>query len=136
MAKTLAFVFGAVLVLLGIAGFIANPLIGTGAFFEADTVHNLIHLVLGILLIVFAMRGQAVLSLKVVGIIALVLGVLGVMTVPSEGGMLLGIAMTNGASDWLHIVVGIVLIALGYFAKGSSAMAPQSMNSRGGGQSM
>ena len=132
MAKTLALIFGILLVLIGLLGFIANPLVGSGGMFATDMVHNLIHIILGAVLLYAALLApaQSGLCLKIVGAIALVLGLLGLFMVSAEGGMLLGIAWTNGASNWLHLILGVVILACGYWGKGSMG------SSMGGGMNM
>jgi len=119
MTKTFALIIGVILVLLGFLGFVSNPLIGANALFVADGVHNLIHVVLGaILLIVAFWSGKdSALWLKIIGATAFLLGVIGIFTVPSSGGMLLGIAYTNGASDWLHLIAGVVIFIAGTYGK-------------------
>jgi hypothetical protein len=119
MAKTLTFIFGIILVLLGILGFVSNPLIGANALFAADTIHNLIHIVLGgvLLAVAFWASESSMLWLKVIGAVVFLLGLIGVLTVPSTGGTLLGIAVTNGASDWFHLIAGVVIFGAGMYGK-------------------
>lgn len=47
MAKTLAAAFGVILLLLGLVGFVSNPLVGANALFEANNAMNWLHLLLG-----------------------------------------------------------------------------------------
>jgi hypothetical protein len=117
MSKTLAIILGVILVLLGLLGFISNPLIGANALFAADGVHNLIHIVLGAVLLIVAVWSSmdSVLWLKIVGAVVFLLGLIGIFTVPSEGGMLIGIAYTNSASNWLHLIAGIVIFIAGIY---------------------
>lgn len=126
MAKTLAVIFGVILVLLGLLGFVSNPLVGAGAVFLADTMHNVIRIVLGAILLVVAVWSPAGCArwLKVVGTIVFLLGLIGLFTVPSAGGMLLGIAETNGASNWLHLVAGLVIFIAGMYSNGDEPRMP------------
>ena len=119
MAKTFTTIFGIILVLLGLLGFTSNPLIGSNALFVTDSVHNLIHLIFGaILLIVALWSGEnSAFWLKFIGILIFLLGLIGVFTVPSSGGMLLGIAATNGASNWMHIIGGAAIFFAGKYGK-------------------
>lgn len=123
MAKTLALIFGVIFVLIGILGFLPNPLVGQGAIFHTDTAHNIVHLIFGVILVGCALRmpAQASLWLKVIGAVYLILAVLGFVMVPN-GGPLLGLVATNAADHLLHVVLGIVLIVAGFVGKsGSSA---------------
>jgi hypothetical protein len=119
MAKTFTIIFGIILVLLGLLGFTSNSLIGANAYFVADAVHNIIHIVLGGILFTVAFRssGNSVFWLKIIGAVTFLLGLIGVLTVPSAGGSLLGIAATNGASDWFHLIFGVVIFAVGVYSK-------------------
>ncbi|MDD2657358.1 MAG: hypothetical protein PHD04_01700 [Candidatus Pacebacteria bacterium] len=48
MVKTFAITFSVILVLLGLFGFISNPLIGANALFETNSATNWLHLFLGV----------------------------------------------------------------------------------------
>jgi hypothetical protein len=122
MAKTLATVFGIIFVLVGLLGFVPNPLVGMGGIFETDMLHNLVHLLFGIILLVVAMKAvdKATLWLKILGVIYLILAILGFLMVP-DGGALLGLVHANGADHWLHIVLGVVLVLAGFMAKKEGA---------------
>ena len=119
MAKKLALLFGVVFLLVGLLGFVENPLVGMGAIFETDLMHNLVHILFGVVLLVVALKApvKSGLWLKVLGVVYLVLAVLGFLMVP-EGGALLGLVNANGADHWLHIVLGLVLLVGGFMASG------------------
>ncbi len=125
MAKKIAVVFGVVFVLVGILGFIPNPLVGAAGLFETNMLHDLVHLLFGIILLVVAFKapGKSGLWLKILGAVYLLLAILGFVMVP-EGGELLGIVHTNDADHWLHIVLGIVLLAAGFMGKGKMMDKP------------
>lgn len=119
MAKTFTIIFGSILVVLGFLGFTSNALIGANAYFVADAMHNVIHILLGGILLIVAFRssGNSIFWLKVIGAIIFLLGLIGVLTVPSAGGSLLSIAATNGGSDWFHLIFGVVIFAAGIYGK-------------------
>lgn len=129
MAKKLAILFGVVFVLVGILGFVSNPLVGPTGIFETDMMHNLVHILFGLILLVvaFAAAGKSALWLKILGVVYLVLAVLGFVTV-SSGGELLGLVHTNGADHWLHVVLGVVLLVAGFAGKKGSSMPAAPMN--------
>lgn len=146
MGKTIAMVLGWVLLVVGVLGFIPNPIVsGDGAIFHTDLVHNLIHIVTGALLVWAARSGKAVGMLKTLGVIYLILGVIGLLM---GGDMLLGIAHVNEADHWLHLALGVVLLFGGLKKAGArmasaqpsqpaSSMGNSGMNSNmGGGQNM
>ena len=114
MAKKASILFGIVFVIVGILGFISNPIVGSGSLFETDTIHNLIHLIIGIVLLVVAKKPAAGTTLAVIGAIYLVLAIVGfLVTDGSNPVQLLGIASINSADNWLHVVLGIVVGAVG-----------------------
>jgi general stress protein CsbA len=119
MAKTLAYVFGVVFLLVGILGFVDNPLVGANGIFETDTLHNLVHLIFGIILLAIAMKAaaQSALWLKILGVVYLILAILGFVM---GGDALLGLVHANTADHWLHLVLGIVLVGAGLSLKGKS----------------
>lgn len=124
MAKTLAIIFGIIFVLVGLLGFVGNPLVGMDAFFAANMLHNLVHLVLGLILlyVAFWSSAQSVLWLKIIGWVYLVVAILGFLLVSGTGN-LLGLITINAADDWLHLVLAIILLVVGY-RYASEAAAP------------
>ncbi len=130
MGKKLGYVFGAVFVLVGLLGFISNPIVGAMGYFHTDLVHNLIHLIIGIVLLVGASKGEmmSVKTIKIVGIIYLVLAVVGFFQLGASGneGNLLGIAGSNSADNWLHLVLGVVMFAIATVVGKKSMSAPMS----------
>ncbi|MDB5266811.1 MAG: TonB-dependent siderophore receptor [Parcubacteria group bacterium] len=124
MGKTSASVFGWVLVVVGVLGFIPNPIVGSGGIFVTDLLHNLVHIISGAIFLWAAysapMKAGAV--MKTFGVIYLLLAVLGFF---SSGDMLLGLISSNMADTYLHLVLGIVFVLAG--VKAGKAMAPQPM---------
>lgn len=122
MAKTFALLFGIVFIVLGVLGFFPNPIVGDsiGALFMADTAHNLVHLVIGLIMAVIALsapeksRG----TLIFFGVIYIILAVVGFINFGSSGGegSLWGIDM-NSADSWLHVVLGVLLLIIGMASK-------------------
>ena len=128
MAKTLTNIFAIIFILLGLLGFVSNPLIGINALFATDAMHNVLHLVLGVvlLLVAFWANKNLLLWLKIIGALVFLLGVFGIFTVPSTGGTLLGFAFTNGASNWFHLIIGVAIFASGIYGKNDTIMPPVS----------
>ncbi|MES3031497.1 MAG: DUF4383 domain-containing protein [Patescibacteria group bacterium] len=124
MAKKSALVFGIIFILVGILGFFENPIVGMDSLFVTDVIHNLVHLIIGIILLVISLKSPAksAVALKIFGIIYLVLAIIGFFS----GSTLLGLVAINSADNWLHLVLGIVITALGFMAK-DSASAPAPM---------
>lgn len=136
MAKKLAIVFGIVFVLVGILGMVGTGIVGPMGAFETNTLHDIVHLLVGVVLLAVAFMAaeSSALWLKIMGVIYVVLAVLGFLTI-SSGGELLGLVHMNSADHILHLVLGVVLFAAGQFGgKSSAPMAmPMSTPPMGGG---
>ena len=117
--KTAALLVGIIFLLVGILGYFPNPIIGHSddAIFHADSTHNMVHIISGVLFLIVAMASPASagMFLKVFGIVYLVLGVYGLLTIGDSGTTeLLGFLTVNGADNYLHIALGILIFLLGF----------------------
>ena len=120
-AKTAALVFGLLFIAVGILGYVDNPIVGASetAIFHADSVHNMVHIISGVLflLVAYASPANAALFCKIFGAVYLLLGVLGLSKIGSDGmATLLGFLHVNGADNYLHIGLGIVILLAGFAA--------------------
>ena len=116
--KTSSLIIGIAFIAVGLLGFISNPIVGDPdkAIFHADTLHNIVHIVSGVLFlfVALAMPVSAPVFLKVFGIIYFLLGVLGLIIFGTAGmGKLLGFLHVNGADNFLHIGLGIIIFLAG-----------------------
>ena len=115
--KTASLIIGVIFLLVGLLGFIPNPLFGEhDALFHTDTVHNMVHIVSGVLFLVFALfvPQSASLFMKIFGVIYFLLGVMGLLNIGSEGTTtLLGFLHVNGADNYLHIALGVIIFLAG-----------------------
>lgn len=114
MQKTWAKILGVVLLLVGILGFVMeSPLLG---MFHVNTLHSVVHLATGA---IFAWAGfsKGAPARKVnqwMGIVYLlvaVLGFLGLLEILNVG------AGMGDYDNWLHIVLGVVTVAIGFGSK-------------------
>jgi hypothetical protein len=106
-AKMAATVIGIVFVAVGLLGFVNNPVLG---LFAVDTIHNLIHILSGVVLLAgaYSSLGSSM-ALKIVGIVYGIVAILGFFLV-NDAGMLLGIFVVNTADKWLHVVLAVVIL--------------------------
>lgn len=119
-------VFGAVYVLVGLAGFAVTGGVGIadteGAeliVFEVNPLHNVVHLAIGVALLVGARRSVAAargVNLTV-GAVYLLVGVLGLFILDSA----LNILALNGADNVLHLGSALLLLGVGLGADRSAA---------------
>jgi len=142
MAKKIALTVGIIFIIVGILGFISNPLVGDGALFHTDHTHDAVHLITGIVILIAGMGSAqaARMTLKVVGVVYLLVAIIGFFSLGEDGtGSVLGLIGINSADNWLHVVLGVVLLALGFKGgNGDSSMnmsSPSMPSSSGGGMS-
>lgn len=116
MAKQLSIIFGVAFVLTGLLGYFDNPIVGANGYFATNAAHNVAHLLLGAILLLAGLSSgrAAFLSLTGVGAVYLLLAIIGFAAIGGTGTtMLLGIVHINGADNWLHLVLGIVVLTAG-----------------------
>ncbi len=107
---------GIVFIIIGLLGFFSNgEVLG---IFHVDALHNVVHLVTGILALYFARKGES--SARsfalVFGIIYGLIAIIGFFT---TGDKLLGILAIDSADNYLHLVLAIILIVAGLKKSGS-----------------
>ncbi len=124
MARTISYVFGAVLTLVGVIGFFMNPVLG---IFAANTLHSLVHIATGLVLLGIALWAseQTSVALKIFGV---VYGILAIVGFVMGGDMLLGIIDNSLADQMLHLVLGVVFLWAGFMNGKSPTMPDSNMN--------
>jgi hypothetical protein len=115
--RILALVLGIVLTLVGIMGFFVSSSMSPGLLlgFQIDLVHNLIHLLSGIVALVAFYTGWSRRFNQIFGIIYLVVALAGLIPALYFDGRLLGIMHVNPADDVLHWVIALAAIIVGFF---------------------
>ena len=118
--KTYAIVIGAVLILVGILGFIP----GIGAplllgIFGVNAAQNVLHLVGGAVILWFGYSGSGKPTNMWLGIISAVVGVLGF--VPGSKDLLGSIFGINAAISGLHLAIAVVSLGVAYGVKEGAA---------------
>ncbi|MEK9131925.1 MAG: DUF4383 domain-containing protein [Patescibacteria group bacterium] len=119
MQKNISVVLGVVFVLVAVLGMISTPIVGhdVTSYFMTNTTHDVVHLVIGLVLLYVALKKVSALSttLKTVGVIYLLVAALGFAAVEmvSNTGSILGLVDVNTADNWLHVVLGVVILGLG-----------------------
>jgi hypothetical protein len=116
--RLLGAVFGAVYLLVGLAGFAVTGLSGFAAtegghllVFHVNPLHNVVHLGIGALLLLAATRSAtaAKAANTTVGAVYLLVGVLGLFVLDSS----LNILALNAADNVLHFASALVLLGVG-----------------------
>ncbi|CAN5546666.1 MAG: DUF4383 domain-containing protein [Chloroflexi bacterium] len=129
LAQGYAALIGVVLVVVGLLGFIQNPIVATptdsvSPIFHTDAIHNIVHLATGAvaLFIAFGLRGEQQAN-GVIGFgILYVVILLAVLVSPTLFGLLS--VPANPALHVLHASLAITGLAVGYMAKGRAETAP------------
>ncbi|MES2971308.1 MAG: DUF4383 domain-containing protein [Patescibacteria group bacterium] len=121
MLKTLANVFGAVFLLIGVLGFVPGvtsdgKLLG---IFDVSTLHNIIHIASGVAAFALAASGPkgARTYFQVFGIVYAVVTVVGFI----QGDTVLGLIGVNMADNLLHLVITAVALYAGFGMKATEA---------------
>ncbi len=114
MAQKLAWIVGIVLTAVGVLGFV--PGITSGGMllgiFEVDTMHNVVHILTGVVALVVAMGSGAYVSLyfKVFGVVYALVALAGL----AMGSPILGLISANMADHVLHLVLAAVFLYAGF----------------------
>ncbi|HEX5596160.1 MAG TPA: DUF4383 domain-containing protein [Micromonosporaceae bacterium] len=125
--QTAAMAVGAVFLLVGILGFIPGITSNYGALlvaghdsgaklvgvFQVSILHNIVHLIFGVAGIAMARTSAAAARAYLIGggIIYLVLWLYGLLIGQQSSGNFVPV---NSADDWLHFLLGIGMIGLGW----------------------
>lgn|SRR5438552_2778570 len=119
MVKTAAILFGLVFLLVGILGFVPaatsnEMLLG---IFHVNFAHNIVHLASGAVFLLCGMSGPGPSRtfFKIFGIVYALVAALGFYYGDQP---ILGIVSNNMADVWLHVVLAVVMLFLGFGASG------------------
>ena len=119
MVKTAAILFGLVFLLVGILGFVPSitkdeMLLG---IFHVNFARNVVHLASGAVFLLCGMSGPGPSRtfFKIFGIVYALVAALGFYYGDQP---ILGIVSNNMADVWLHVVLAVVMLFLGFDASG------------------
>jgi hypothetical protein len=117
--RIVASVIGIVFLIIGILGLILDTTSGSLLGFDVDLVHNLVHLLTGILGLAAAFTGWSRRFNQIFGIIYLLVGIAGLIPALYFDQRLLGLMHVNAADNVLHLVVGLLAAVVGFFVTDS-----------------
>lgn len=119
--------FGIVFIAIGVLGFVPGITTSSGfllGIFQVDALHNIIHLLSGIVALLSAgSMGGAKTYFKVFGVVYALVTILGFI----QGQTVLGLISVNIADNILHLLIAIVALSLGFGGKSKMAMQSASM---------
>ncbi len=112
LVKPLTWLFGVVLVLVGILGFVMNPVLG---FFDVNMLHNIVHLASGAAALIAASMSFAAarMYLMVFGLVYLVVALAGFLNITA----IIDLLMLNPADNFLHLAIAAVCLVVGFGSK-------------------
>ena len=115
MIKKLAVVFGVILLVVGVLGFVP-ALAPDGkllSLFLVDPLHNIVHLVTGALGLYAGMASSktAKMYFQIFGVVYALVAVLGFMV---GDGKILGVLVVNAFDNYLHVLIAVVALYAGF----------------------
>ena len=122
-ATSVAWAFAASFYAAAASGFIPNPLLGPHGLFQTNTAHNLVHLLTGVGFTVVALAGPkaSVVFMQAFGVIYLLTGAFGFLATGLGGeSHLLGLVHINALDNFLHLGLGAVIGAAGWYFQARS----------------
>lgn len=117
--RTLSIIFGVVFILVGILGFVPNPLVSPHGVFAVNVAHNLVHFLTGGAFLVggLVFAAKSDLWVKGIGVVYLLVAIVGFLPFVyggENGMMLLGLIHINEADKWLHLGLAVVILAAAF----------------------
>jgi hypothetical protein len=112
MPSKYLFVFGIILAVIGVLGFIGGfGIVGPEGFFMTDTFHDTIHLLSGIVFILVAKLApkQSSMTMIIFGVVYLLVALFGFNQTHVMG------MLVNNHDSWFHIAISVVLFICGIF---------------------
>ncbi len=115
MIRLMAIIFGIAFIFGGVAGFLPGfmnegLLLG---YFEVNSMHNIVHIVSGVIAIMAATRYRyAKLYFQIIGIVYAFVAILGFVL---KGDLSFMMMHVNMADNFLHVIIAVVAIYLGFF---------------------
>jgi hypothetical protein len=120
LARIYAIVFGAVYTLVGLVGFAVAPGLATGTLvvFPVNVLHNVVHLLVGVLGVAAFVTGRTVEYARAMAILFAILAVAGFAPQP-----LLGLVPLGGSDIALHVATALLGAIAGWLYRPRSGVA-------------
>ena len=119
MVKTAAILFGIVFLAVGILGFVpgittdVNGMPMLLGIFHVNPAHDFVHIASGVVFLLCGMAGPGPSRtfFKIFGVVYALVAVMGFVV---GNGMIFGLISNNTADTWLHVVLAVVMLYLGF----------------------
>jgi hypothetical protein len=112
-SRIVALLLGLVLLAVGALGFTADSESWLFGALSVNLAQNVLHLVIGVVLIALSFTTLAVLGDAIIGTVLLVIGIAGLFIISTPSNVI----AVNGAANLLHFASAAVLLAVGLGAK-------------------
>jgi hypothetical protein len=110
-ADLLAKLFTVIFIVVGLLGFVPNPVVSETGVFHVNDAHNYLHVATGIILLMGAFAKAPVITIRVIAIAYALVAIIG-FAMP--GSMLFDTIAMNMADRWLHAALAAVLLLVGF----------------------
>ncbi|PPC91081.1 MAG: TonB-dependent receptor [Methylobacter sp.] len=126
-ARVICYVFGITFILVGLLGFIENPLVSETGFFAVNWLHNLVHIIAGAAFILGTRTcpGYESNVLKAMGSGGIVVTLVNFLT---EGEKMLFLIQVNQADRWLHLGLAIIVLVSGFIFRDAQTRQWKALN--------
>lgn len=115
LVKPVTFIFGAVLTIVGIAGFFLAPNGMLLGLFEVNALHNVIHILSGVAGLWAASSGHAYSRMYLI-VFGLIYGLVTILGFALNGDIL-GLIHVNMYDNYLHAAITAVTLVVGFGSK-------------------
>ncbi len=128
MVKSLAILFGIVFLAVGILGFVpgvtsdVNGMPMLLGIFHVNIAHNIVHLASGIVFLLCGMAGAGA-SRTFFRIFGIVYAVVAIWGFAAGNGNTLWVVSNNMAVTWLHVVLALAMLLIGFGSSSDTATA-------------
>jgi len=112
-ADLMATIFGLVFLAVGLVGFVQNPVVSETGVFRVNDAHNSLHIASGVVLLAGAFFKAPVTTIRVMAVLYSILTIIGFVITDR---MLFGLIAMNVADRWLHLVIAVALLLVGFLA--------------------
>jgi hypothetical protein len=119
MIRQMAFILGAVFLLIGVLGFVPGAttdgmLLG---LFHVNPAHNFVHLLSGVVAVVAGLSGGSA-PLWFFRVFGIIYGLVAILGFIGGNEPVLGMIANNRADVWLHALLSVVSLILGFLPIG------------------
>lgn len=128
MKKT-AIGLGTLFIVIFLISFVENPIVGENGLLATNLAHDIFHLATGIILIIMGLTtdSAAKLGFRFFGIIYGLITLVGFVMIP-DGGSLFDIFDMSSADHYLHLLLALVFVYLGFLSHAGAIRLPEMAN--------